>query len=90
MAGRSDLLTSQWKAQRLRVLDRDGWVCAACGKDLAGDDATVDHIVPVAVSGATSWTDDELVSLCRVCNSRKGATVGARLDYRSPRWFDSA
>lgn len=53
---------------RRRVFARDGWRCLHCG---AVDDLTLDHIVPWSLGG----TDDEtnLQTLCRRCNSRKGA-----------------
>lgn len=76
-----------WEAQRQRVLDRDGWQCAYCGKDLVGDDATVDHLEAIANSDTRDYQDDELVSACRRCNAAKSDKPLVRLGYRSPRWF---
>lgn len=78
---------AEWDAQRIRVLDRDGWACTYCGKDLVGDDATVDHIEALNGSGRTKYDDDELCSACRVCNGRKSDKTLIRLDYRSTDWF---
>lgn len=80
-----------WQAQRLRILDRDGWVCSYCGKALIGEDATVDHIAAVATSDrkGDDYEDDALVSACRRCNGTKGAKPLVRLGYRNPRWFRS-
>ena len=76
-----------WDAQRKRVLDRDGWCCRYCTKVLVGDDATVDHIEPIALTPGRVYRDDELCAACRSCNSRKKDQRLVRLDYRSPVWF---
>lgn len=82
-ATRSDLTSRVWREQAARVKERDGYQCQACG---ATDDLTVDHITPHAIdSGARA--DHELVTLCRSCNSRKGASLMVRIDYRAPGWF---
>lgn len=76
-----------WNAQRQRILDRDGWRCVYCHTDIGGDNATVDHVTPIALNPDTTYTDDELVSACRTCNSRKGDRATYRVDYRNPRWL---
>ena len=48
---------------RLRVLDRDGWRCQACGS-MAG--LEVHHLQRRSRSGADS--EDNLVSLCSDCH----------------------
>lgn len=55
---------------RAMVYERDGHTCKACGSD---EDLTVDHIYPWSLGG----TDDmeNLQTLCRSCNSSKGAKV---------------
>lgn len=78
---------AEWQAQRLRVLNRDGWVCQACGVVLEGADATVDHVDPISLDPEHDYSDDELTSLCRSCNSRKGSRLSVRLEYASPRWL---
>jgi DNA-directed RNA polymerase subunit RPC12/RpoP len=52
----------------LAIFARDGYRCLECG---AREDLSVDHIQPVSKGG----TDDaaNLRTLCRSCNSRKGA-----------------
>lgn len=52
------------------VWDRDGWECRECGSHC---DLTVDHITPVVLGGTDDM--DNLRTLCRSCNSRKGARV---------------
>ena len=76
-----------WRSQRLRVLERDGWQCAYCGKALVGDDATVDHIVPISTDPDRLYLDSELVAACRTCNGRRSDKPLIRTDYRNPRWF---
>ncbi len=76
-----------WKKQRARVLDRDGWVCAYCSVDLAGSNATVDHVSPIALADGREYDDDELVAACRTCNGRKQDKVLVRTTWENPRWF---
>jgi hypothetical protein len=54
--------------QSRRIWDRDNWTCVECGTH---KDLTVDHIVPVSKGGADE--DDNLQTMCKPCNSRKGA-----------------
>lgn len=60
--------TGRWKAVRLKVLQRDGYICAYCGQDAN----SVDHIVPRKVGGDV-FDMDNLVASCKRCNSKKGA-----------------
>lgn len=58
------------KARRLRpvILARDGNRCVTCG---ATEDLTIDHIIPIINGGRDDYGN--LQTLCRTCNSRKGA-----------------
>jgi hypothetical protein len=56
--------------QRERIYKRDGHRCVRCG---ATEDLTLDHIHPRSLAGNDS--DDNLRTLCRSCNSSKGARV---------------
>jgi hypothetical protein len=53
---------------RLMVFTRDRYRCKSCG---AGKKLTIDHINPVAKGGDESF--ENLQTLCRSCNSSKGA-----------------
>jgi HNH endonuclease len=55
---------------RLRVFERDGYVCYKCGAHLTRFSATLDHIQPVSQGGDHSFAN--LVTSCLHCNSRRG------------------
>ena len=54
---------------RLMVFSRDGWMCIKCQRT---DNLSVDHIIPVAKNGTDEF--ENLQTLCRSCNSKKGAS----------------
>jgi hypothetical protein len=56
---------------RHAVFERDGGRCAECD---AGFDLQYDHVIPVAMGGATS--EQNLQLLCGACNRAKGASLG--------------
>ena len=58
----------KYKAQRLKVLQLNGWVCHYCGQDAN----TVDHIIPI-VKGGDPMSMDNMVPACKRCNSSKGS-----------------
>jgi 5-methylcytosine-specific restriction endonuclease McrA len=53
---------------RWAIFERDGYACGVCG---SRSDLTVDHVSPVIVGGRDE--PDNLRTLCRRCNSFKGA-----------------
>ncbi|MGF1467067.1 MAG: HNH endonuclease [Sandaracinaceae bacterium] len=55
---------------RANVLARDGFACQYCGETLPSRDLTLDHVVPRARGGGTTW--ENTVTACRPCNGRKG------------------
>jgi len=57
-------------SRALKVFARDGYQCLHCG---SRNDLTVDHIVPVSRGGSDFLSN--LQTLCRPCNSRKGARI---------------
>ena len=60
----------EYLAHREKVFARDSYTCVSCG---ATDDLTLDHIVPISKGGGNSISN--LQTLCRSCNSRKGARL---------------
>lgn len=56
------------KSTRTRVYERDGHACVACGSTEA---LSLDHIVPWSLGGSDDV--DNLQTMCRPCNSSKGA-----------------
>lgn len=58
---------------RARLIAENGKICAICGKPIEDDeDITVDHILPRALGGSTTY--DNLQLAHRLCNLRKGKT----------------
>lgn len=55
---------------RRGVFARDRDTCQYCGIQLHRAVLTLDHVIPRAQGGATSW--ENLVTACRSCNHRKG------------------
>jgi hypothetical protein len=55
---------------RTAVFERDAYRCQHCG---GHKDLTVDHIFPEVAGGTLD--PDNLQTLCRPCNSRKGASL---------------
>lgn len=54
---------------RWAVFKRDGYACVLCSKD---SDLTIDHFQPQSKGGSDD--EDNLQTLCRACNSAKGAS----------------
>ncbi len=52
---------------RQQIFDRDGRKCVECGST---DNLSADHVIPFSRGGLT--VADNLATLCRPCNSRKG------------------
>lgn len=52
---------------RQNLFKRDGFRCVYCG---SGERLTMDHVVPRAQGGKTTWKN--LVTACYRCNAKKG------------------
>jgi hypothetical protein len=59
------------KENRLKVFERDKYLCHYCRKQLTRFNATLDHLQPVSQGGDNSY--DNLVTSCLQCNSQRGA-----------------
>lgn len=73
---------------RKNILMRDRYTCQYCGKIMPAGELTLDHVIPRARKGETTW--ENLVACCHPCNNRKGSRTpeeaGMRL-ARAPRPF---
>ena len=58
------------KLTRSNLLLRDNFACQYCGSKLNNSELSIDHVMPKAVGGKTSWSN--LTSACRNCNMVKG------------------
>ncbi|MBK7993112.1 MAG: HNH endonuclease [Blastocatellia bacterium] len=56
---------------RKNILLRDHNVCQYCNVSYPPQELTLDHVIPKARGGDSSW--DNLVACCRRCNNRKGS-----------------
>lgn len=54
---------------RTNLLKRDDYICQYCGKKKRAGELNIDHVIPRAKGGLTSWSN--CVAACYKCNSRK-------------------
>jgi 5-methylcytosine-specific restriction endonuclease McrA len=75
---------------RRNIFKRDHFTCQYCGKQPGSEELTIDHVLPRAHGGTSTW--ENCVLACMVCNHRKAdRTPGqAGLTLRSqparPQW----
>lgn len=80
------------RCSRKNILLRDRYHCQYCGTKCKPSTATVDHIVPRALGGKTTWTN--AVVACPPCNRKKGSrhleASGMKLlrQPRRPTWSE--
>ena len=78
------------KLTRKNVYERDGNRCQYCGRTFEDRELNLDHVIPVARGGKTTWTN--VVCSCHECNGRKGNHIlpEARMTLvrrpRRPHW----
>ena len=74
---------------RKNILLRDRNICQYCGAVLPSGELTLDHVVPRARGGLSTW--ENLVACCHACNRRKADQfaheTGMKL-LREPRSFN--
>lgn len=79
--------TSQVTFSRRNVFKRDRFTCQYCHQQPGSDELTIDHVVPRAHGGQSTWTN--CVLACLNCNSRKAdrtpEQAGMRLQ-KTPVW----
>jgi hypothetical protein len=54
---------------RIKVFERDGYICRYCQKQLTRSTATLDHVKPIAEGGDNSL--ENLVTACLDCNVKR-------------------
>lgn len=69
---------------RFQSIQRQNGKCAYCGSQISFKNSEMDHIVPQAGEGSTN-TRDNLVAVCRECNSSKSNMVFAVWAEKSSR-----
>jgi hypothetical protein len=74
--GRLRFATRQW---RRFILERDGWRCQYCGKQVDWRSSQIDHLLPYYHEGRTLLHN--LVTACRECNQLKQAGVFTKETY---------
>ena len=65
---------------RRNVFKRDRYTCQYCGVQPGTDELTIDHIVPRAQGGQSSWTN--CVLACLDCNHRKADRTPEQANMR--------
>lgn len=68
------------KFNRRNLFARDSNMCQYCGKRFAVSELSLDHVVPRAQNGPTTW--DNVVCACHRCNVRKGGRTPAEAGMR--------
>lgn len=61
---------SNVKFNRRNIFARDENRCQYCGQKFPTSELSLDHIIPKAYNGKTTWTN--IVCACTECNKRKG------------------
>jgi 5-methylcytosine-specific restriction endonuclease McrA len=85
------LPTRDIKFSRMSLVDRDKHTCAYCGGVFDKKKLTIDHIIPRAQGGKTTWMNT--ITACFTCNNVKAnrtpeqANMHLRFKPRKPEWF---
>lgn len=75
---------------RVNVMTRDGFTCQYCGERPPRSQLNLDHVVPRAHGGRSTW--ENVVASCLDCNRRKGGRTPEQAGLRllrapaRPRW----
>ena len=75
---------------RRNIFKRDRFTCQYCGRQPGSEDLTIDHVVPRAQGGTSTW--ENCVLACVECNSQKAdrtpqqAKMRLRHEPQRPMW----
>ena len=75
---------------RDNLFERDRYRCQYCGNNFAEHELNMDHVIPRAIGGRTSW--ENIVTSCIPCNTRKAnrlphqASMYLMKKPERPRW----
>jgi 5-methylcytosine-specific restriction endonuclease McrA len=64
------------KFSRYNMYMRDLFQCQYCNDVFDFEELTIDHVIPRAEGGKTSWTN--CVTACKPCNHKKGSSMKIR------------
>ena len=84
------LPTAAVSFSRRNIFKRDKYVCQYCGNQPGTDELTIDHVIPRAQGGVSTW--DNCVLACMECNKAKAdrtpqqAGMMIRTDPVRPKW----
>jgi 5-methylcytosine-specific restriction endonuclease McrA len=67
------LPTTKVRFSRLNIYSRDANTCQYCARQLPRVDLNLDHVIPRARGGRTTW--ENIVCCCISCNLKKGAKL---------------
>jgi hypothetical protein len=63
----------KWQQKRLRILERDDWVCQKCGDDTS--QLHIHHRYYVWGRNPWEYEDDSLVTLCKDCHKEESDSL---------------
>ena len=75
---------------RHNIYKRDGNICQYCSKYCKTNMKTLDHVIPKSKGGKNTWQN--VVTCCRICNSKKGNKTLSELGWKlinkpiAPKW----
>lgn len=67
---------------RQNIFIRDCFTCLYCDEVFSPKELTIDHVIPRSKGGENSWKN--AASCCKVCNLKKGNTVGVYVPKYPP------
>lgn len=85
MANKDWHTKSAWVKARAYAKTQLEPICVACGKEVGGDDWTIDHIIP-PLGDEPNNDLSNLQSMCRKCNSQKQDKALRRIAWKNERW----